>query len=249
MAGVINKYFKQVQNPNEQSMLNGLIKESIQKQGRLYYYLPRNSQTRDLILGEDAFSSFSLAIPLEMYMVDAQGFSGQREMFVKFGLQINNSYKLVVAVDRWNQEVKTLFDGVSQNGENVTFTKTNYQRPWEGDLIYDPLTRFLMVIKFVDHDQEFYQLGKNFVYYLSCEAFMYQNEPINTQVPEIDAFNALSKDLLNFQLLLEDGSGALKLEIGDYILNEMDPTPTRDIEVDFITPATTINTTVINPFA
>lgn len=245
MAEIINKYF--TRDPvNEQSLLNSIVKESIQVQGRKYYYLPRNSQVRDLILGEDAVSSFDLAIPLEMYMVDAQGFQGQREMFTKFGLQINNSYRLVVSVDRWNAEIKTQFDGNLANGE-ATFTKANYQRPWEGDLIYDPMTRFLMVIKFVDHDVEFYTLGKNYVYYLSCEAFLYQNEPIKTAVPEIDAFNALSKDVLNFQLLLEDGTGALE-EDGGYILNELDPTPTRDIEVDFKTPSTTINTTVSNPF-
>lgn len=247
MAAVTNPYFSQTQWPNEQRLVNSIVTESISISGRKYYYLPRNSQVRDLILGEDAVSSFDLAIPLEMYMVDAQGFQGQREMFTKFGLQINNSYRLVVSVDRWNLEVRTQFDGNSANGEAL-FQKTNYQRPWEGDLIYDPLTRFLMVIKFVDHDVEFYTLGKNYVYYLSCEAFLYQNEPIKTAVPEIDAFNALSKDVLNFQLLLEDGTGSLKQENNGYILNELDPTPTRDIEVDFKTPATTINTTVSNPF-
>lgn len=245
MAAILNKYFPRDAS-NEQSLVNSIVTQSIQTMGRKYFYLPRNSQVRDLILGEDAVSSFNLAIPIEMYMVDAQGFQGQREMFTKFGLQINNSYRLVISVDRWNQEVKTQFDGLTYNGE-ATFAKTNYTRPWEGDLIYDPLTRFLMVIKFVDHDTEFYQLGKNYVYYLSCEAFMYQNEPINTSVPEIDAFNGLSKDELNFQLLTELLE-ALRQESGGYILNELEPTPTRDIEVDFKTPSTTINTTVANPF-
>lgn len=246
MTALTNRYF--IRDPeNEQSLLNSLVKESIQVQGRKMYYLPRNSQIRDIILGEDAFSSFSLAIPLEMYMVDYQGFQGQREMFTKFGLQINNSYRLVVSVDRWEEEVKSQFDGSIINGE-ATFTKDNYLRPHEGDLIYDPLTKFLMVIKFVDHDQEFYALGKNYSYYLSCEAWIYQNEPIATAVAEIDAFDGLSRDILNFQMLTEIGD-MFTQEDGDYILQELNPPSTaRDIEVDFTTPASLISTTIKNPF-
>jgi hypothetical protein len=246
MTAIINKYFDRSPG-NEQSLVNALIKESIQVQGRQYWYLPRNSQVRDIILGEDVLSSFSLAIPLEMYMVDAQGFQGQREMFTKFGLQINNSYRLVVSVDRWVNEVQSQFDGSITNGE-ASFTKSNYLRPGEGDLIYDPLTRFLMVIKFVDNDQEFYTLGKNYVYYLSCEAFMYQNEMINTQVPEIDSFNELSKDILIFQLLTEALEPIVQ-ENGDFILQELEQQPTRDIEVDYSTPSSSINTTIKNPFS
>lgn len=242
MVSLVNRYFHKNQD-NEQKLLNGLVTESIQIQGKTYYYMPRDSQTRDLILGEDAFSVFSMAIPLEMYMVDAQGFQGQKEMFTKFGLQINNSYRLVVSVNRWEQEVKSLFD----SGE-AKFSITNYFRPHEGDLVYDPLTKFLMVIKFVDHDMEFYSLGKNYAYYLSCEAFMYQNEPINTNIPEIDAFDGLSKDPLNNQLWMENDLGGLLQETGEYILNEVAPTPSRDIEVNFVTPAQTITTVVNDPF-
>lgn len=223
-------------------MLNGLVQESIKIQGRTYQYLPRNSQVTDLILGEDVISSFDAAIPLEMYMVDSQGFQGQREMFSKFGLQINNSYRLVVSVDRWNREVKHVF-----TGNNAPFEINNYLRPHEGDLIYDSLTSFLMVIKFVDHDMEFYSLGRNYVYYLTCEAFLYQNEEINTGVPVIDAFNGLSMNILLDTITTEDGVN-LSSEDGFALLWTDTPLPTRSAEIDFITPAATINTKVANPF-
>jgi hypothetical protein len=245
---LVNKYFHQ-SNLNEQSILNSVVKESIKTVGRVYQYLPRDGQVTDLILGEDVISSFTLAIPLEMYLKDAQGYGGQREMFSKFGLQIQNSYKLVVSVDRWNQEVKSRFDGLTLN--QATFSLDNYVRPHEGDLIYDPLTKFLMVITFVDHDAEFYSLGRNYVYYLSCESYMYQNEFIATSVPEIDAYAALSMDNLMFQILSEDG-GALMIEFGgNYILQEESPQPsepTRSANTDYIVPAAGIKTFVNNPF-
>jgi len=247
LTSLVNKYFSQNKN-NEQAVLNGLIQESIQTVGRTYQYLPRNAQVTDLILGEDVISSFDLAIPLEMYMVDAQGFQGQREMFSKFGLQINNSYRLIVSVDRWNKEVKTLFDGNGGNNE-AGFTIANYLRPHEGDLIYDSLTKFLMVIKFVDHDMEFYSLGRNYVYYMTCEAFMYQNEAINTGVPAVDAFNGLSLDILGEAINTEDNA-QLATELGEVLTFTMDPVVTRTNElVDFSVPAATVNTTISNPFS
>jgi hypothetical protein len=246
MAAIVNKYFHKNQT-HEQNMLNTLVRESIQVQGREYFYLPRNMQVNDLILGEDVVSSFNLAIPLEMYLSDAQGFQGQKEMFSKFGLQIQNTYKLVVSKERWEKEVKSQFDGVAANAE-ATFAKANYLRPQEGDLVYDPMTKFLMEIKFVDYDMEFFSLGKNYVYYLSCEAYLYQNEKIATNVPEIDAFDSLSMDVLNFQILAEDGT-VLTQETGFYLLQEQGPTPIRTNATDFATPTGNINTTVSSAFS
>ncbi len=245
MTSLINRYTHQ--NPsNEQSLINSLMTESIKVMGRQYFYLPRDSQLRDPVLGEDIMASFTLAIPLEMYLVDSTGFQGQRELFTKFGLQINNSYRLVVSVDRWNKEIASVFNG-SVGVQQASFSKSNYVRPWEGDLIYDPMTKFLMVIKFVDNDEIFFQFGKNFVYYLSCEAFLYQNEPIQTNVPEIDVFDGLSKDLLNFEIYTEANESIMQ-EDGDYLLQEENPAPYRDIEVSFDIPSQSIKTTIINPF-
>jgi hypothetical protein len=53
-------------------------------------------------------------------------------------------------------------------------------RPNEGDLIYLPLSKGLFEIKFVDHQQPFYQLSKFPVYKLRCELFEYANEEIKT---------------------------------------------------------------------
>ena len=219
--------------------------------GRKYYYLPRHVQTQDLILGEDVISKFSLALPIEMYMTDTQGFEGDKEMFSKFGLQISNSYKLVVSADRWVKEVGSQFDGNGANGEAAFDVITN-KRPQEGDLIYDPLTKFLMEIKFCDHDTEFFQLGKNYLFYLSCEAFQYQQEEISTGVLDIDAFGTGSTDLLLNQLMTEASEAILVEPFCDDYLTFDTVSPTnipQQSRTEFDTLATSIGYTVQNPFS
>ena len=59
-------------------------------------------------------------------------------------------------------------------------------RPKEGDLIYFPLGDRIFEIKFVEHEQPFYQLKKNYVYTLTCELFRYEDEVIDTGIETID---------------------------------------------------------------
>ena len=41
-------------------------------------------------------------------------------------------------------------------------------------------------VKFVEHEDPFYQLGKNYVFQLKCELFEYEDEVIDTTIQEID---------------------------------------------------------------
>ena len=41
-------------------------------------------------------------------------------------------------------------------------------------------------IKFVEHEEPFYQLGSNYVYKLKCELFEYEDEVIDTSIDAID---------------------------------------------------------------
>ena len=125
MTSLINRYFKR-DSITEQNLFDGLKTESIKVMGRTYYYLPRTVLKQDLVLGEDVLSRFDLAIPIEMYMLDNEGFAGDREVFTKFGLEIHNSYKLVISVSRWNSDVQS----------QVRNTAIALNRPQEGDLVY-----------------------------------------------------------------------------------------------------------------
>src|SRR6056300_435579 len=95
-----------------------------------------------------------------------------------------------------------LEEGTS-GANNYTITAN---RPNEGDLIYFPLTDKLFEIKFVEHEEVFYQMGRLQTYDLRCELFQYSSERIDTGDTDIDVIeDELSADILFNQLTLEDG--------------------------------------------
>ena len=76
-------------------------------------------------------------------------------------------------------------------------------------------------IKFVEHEQLFYQTGRLQTYDVRCELFQYSSEGINTGNTEIDLIeDTYSLDTLVYQFTLEDGLGVLKGEDGDTVLQE-----------------------------
>jgi Virus neck protein len=54
--------------------------------------------------------------------------------------------------------------------------------------MYYPLNDGLFEIKFVEHQNPFYQLGKLYVYKLKLELFQYSSERIETDLDEINKF-------------------------------------------------------------
>jgi len=173
-----NPYFTQG-TTGEQSLVEDLIIESLKIYGKDLFYIPRTLISKDEILGEDRLSEFTSSYPVEMYFENVDSFAGQGAFIQKFGLMMEQSATLVVARKRWQQLV-----GV--HGTTIIPT-----RPCEGDLIYFPLTKGLFEIKFVTHQDPFYQLGKLYVYKLQVELFQYASEAIDTGVAAIDAFETL----------------------------------------------------------
>ena len=161
---------------NEQYLMEDLIIEAISIWGNDFYYIPRTLVAKDEILGEDRLSQFKTAYPIEMYLETVDGFEGQGAFIQKFGLMMEQSATLTVARRRWDQLV-------GQFGQTQL-----PNRPCEGDLLYFPLTNGLFEIKFVQHQDPFYQIGKLQVYKLSIELFQYSSEKIDTGIKEIDIF-------------------------------------------------------------
>ena len=174
----VNVYFSQG-TKNEQFLIEDIIIESLKIYGNEVFYIPRSLVSKDNVLGEDRLSQFKTAFPIEMYFENVDSFGGQGAFIQKFGLMIEQSATLVVARRRWNQFIGRY--GVT----------TVPSRPNEGDLIYFPLTGGLFEIKFVQHQDPFYQLGKLYVYKLQVELFQYSSERIDTGLPAVDAFESL----------------------------------------------------------
>lgn len=203
MTAITNPYFNH-SSSLEQTLFQGLTTECIQVQGFACYYLPRHTQKIDPILGEDNLSKFDLAIGIELYYEDAEGWQGDQSIISKFGLEISNEMSFLISRDRWNTEIKSQFDGSPDNGE-ATFSILA-QRPQEGDLIWEPLSKSLLEIKYVEKDKQFFPIGTNYYYRLKCEFFQYSSEEFSTGVTDIDSLVAgQSINLLDHQILMEDG--------------------------------------------
>lgn len=232
-----NKYFPKNLGI-EQNLFQSLVTESIKVIGHDIYYLPRKLQKLDLIFGEDILSKFDVAIPLEMYLENKQG---EWDLLSKFGLQVKEQLRYYVSKPRWEEAIKN----------TVGSSMYVNLRPQEGDLIWEPLTSSLYEILYVDKENPYYQLGTNYFYVLTCELFEYSSESIKTGIEDIDDIESVfSKDLLQFELLMEDDNKLLQENKSSIILdipksisaNEYDKT------LAFKEQSSWINFSVENPF-
>lgn len=163
----LNKYFINHNSKYEQNLIEDLVVETIKIHGFDVYYLPRELNSQPDIFGDDPTSSFRQHFVVEMYLQSVDGFEGDGDYIGKFGLEIRDSATFVVSKKRF-QAVSGKF------------------RPFEGDILYFPHTKKFFEIKFVEHENPFYQMGKNYVYSLNVELFQYSQEDINTNIEEID---------------------------------------------------------------
>lgn len=168
-----NVYFTQG-TKSEQYLIEDLIVESLKIYGQDVFYIPRTLVKKDPVLGEDVLSKFEAAYDIEMYFEDVDDFQGQGSFLQKFGIEIEKSATLVVARRRWEQLI---------GRHGVTRIPS---RPAEGDLIYYPMTKKLFEIRFVEHEDPFYQIGKLYVFKLRIETYQYASEKIDTGIAEID---------------------------------------------------------------
>ena len=171
----------------DQNLLNEINREVIQQAGIDVMYLPRTLVKEDLVMNEDVLSKFSNAYQIEMFVKSNEGFGGEGDLVSKFGLDIRDELILVAHVDSFK-------------------FATDMAKPLEGDLIYFPLSERTFEIKFVEHEQPFYQVGQNYVFEITCEVFQYGEEKIDTgtDVDKVERENAYAIDLV---LTAVGGSG------------------------------------------
>jgi len=90
-----------------------------------------------------------------------------------------------------------------EEGTAEGYSITN-NRPTEGDLIYFPMVDKTFEIKYVEHEQVFYQTGRLQTYDIRCELWSYSNERIDTGISDIDKIeDNYSTDILVYELTLE----------------------------------------------
>lgn len=170
-----NFYFDHYTNRIEQTLIEDLTIEAIKMYGIDIIYLPRDTISRDDLFGEDIVTKFSDNYLLEMYLEEVDGFGGEGDLLSKFGVQIKETATFVVARRRF---------------EEVLPYK---ERPLEGDLLYFPLSQSLFEVNYVEHENPFYNLGKQHSYKLKCELFTFSHEEFSTGVAQIDEIAILNE--------------------------------------------------------
>jgi len=188
-------YFNNQAAKTEQFLLEDLIIESIKNHGIDVYYIPRDSQSStDELFGDDPVKYFSHAIKIEMYLESVRDYEGNKEFFSKFGLEIQETARLVMSRRSFEKYV------FSTMGDT-------HNVPKEGDLIYLPVQYKLMEIKFVEEEKNFFQLGKDarnpYMYGLTVEAFKYNGELLDTGMDEIDRI--ANKQAVNIEYKVAPG--------------------------------------------
>ena len=173
----LNPFFLQG-SKSEQNLVQQLINEQLRMYGVEIIYMPRQYLSNKDIIRENILAKFDDNFAIEAYVANYQGFGGAGDILTKFGVQAKDELSLILSKERYEDFISPFLVG---DPDVILST-----RPAEGDLIYFPLTDTIYEIKFVEHEVEFYQLNKTYVYELRCEVFEYEDEIIDTGVEEVD---------------------------------------------------------------
>ena len=173
----LNPFFLQG-SPGEQRLIQNLINEQLQIYGVEVTYIPRKFVNRQSIIEEVQSSKFDDNFLLEAYVNTYEGYSGAGDVMTKFGVSLRDEVTLTISKERFEEFISPFMEA----DDDIELSS----RPREGDLVFFPLGQRLFEIKFVEHEEPFYQLGSNYVYKLKCELFEYEDEVIDTSIDAID---------------------------------------------------------------
>ena len=185
----------------EQRLVQELINEQLKIYGVEVTYIPRKYVRKQTIIEEVQSSKFDDNFLLEAYVNTYDGYSGAGDLMTKFGVSLRDELTVTVSRERFEDFISPFLDDMSDQEVEVS------GRPREGDLIYFPLGKRLFEVKFVEHENPFYQLGKNYVYELKCELFEYEDEVFDTSIDAIDTVLEDQGYILDLTMF-STGSGA-----------------------------------------
>ena len=186
----------------EQNLVQDLVDEQIKLFGSDVFYIPR-VHLKDQTLGEIIQSEFNQSYMIEMFLVNVEGFGAGAEFVSKFGLRITDEITFVVSRRRWEQSANPALN-LAVDG-----------RPNEGDLIYFPLTEDLYEVKYVERENPFFQLGKQYFYQLTAEIYEQGADKFDTGIDEIDDVERQFSNITTLNLSLttrETATGSLVVD-------------------------------------
>ena len=173
----LNPHFLQGSR-GEQRLVQSLINEHLKIYGVEVTFIPRKFVNTSTIIEEVTASKFDDNFLIEAYVDTYDGYAGAGDVLTKFGMSLRDEVTLTISKERFEEFISPFMDA----DDDIELSS----RPREGDLVFFPLGQRLFEIKFVEHEEPFYQLGSNYVYKLKCELFEYEDEVIDTSIEAID---------------------------------------------------------------
>ena len=173
----LNPHFLQGSR-GEQRLVQNLINEHLKIYGVEVTFIPRKFVNQSTIIEEVTTSKFDDNFLIEAYVDNYDGYAGAGDVLTKFGMSLRDEVTLTISKERFEEFISPFMDA----DDDIELSS----RPREGDLVFFPLGQRLFEIKFVEHEEPFYQLGSNYVYKLKCELFEYEDEVIDTSIDAID---------------------------------------------------------------
>jgi hypothetical protein len=210
----LNPFFLQG-SYGEQRLVQELINEQLKIYGVEVTYIPRKFVRKQTIIEEIQSSTFDDNFLLEAYINNFDGYSGAGDIMTKFGVSIRDELSLTISKERFEDFISVFLEDMDD--EEITVSS----RPREGDLIYFPLGQRIFEVKFVEHEQPFYQLGKNYVYELKCELFEYEDEVIDTTVDEISEVLDQTGYIIDLRLFSGGSNANASVSIGSSYVRQI----------------------------
>ena len=188
----LNPHFLQGSR-GEQRLIQSLVNEHLKIYGIDVTFIPRKFVNQSTIIEEVTASKFDDNFLIEAYVENYDGYTGAGDVLTKFGMSLRDEVTLVISKERFEEFIAPFMDA----DDDIELSS----RPREGDLVFFPLGQRLFEIKFVEHEEPFYQLGSNYVYKLKCELFEYEDEVIDTSIEAIDTQVEDEGYIANLQLV------------------------------------------------
>lgn len=201
----VNKYFAEFKEPKEQNLTEDISIEMIQMAGTDVTYIERNMVSIDEILNENNRAIFEQGKVVEAYLNNADQYGGSGYFLEKFGTIVDRTMDFVISKKRFKEAIGLEF-------------------PKEGDLLYVPWNKALLQIDYVEHETNFYNLQKNYLFEIKCSLFTASYEEFQTDVTKVD--DQLSEFSFNDEPYADNTEIA---EEGDAILDFSEENPLGEI--------------------
>ena len=196
----INRFAQK--SATEQALYDQIYEEVIDLYGYDVRFVLREVISRDLILNDDTDSRFKDTFVVPAYIENVDEFEGEGNLLSKFGFEMRDEATFVISRTKWH-EIYTSSD--------LSVSAPADRRPFEGDLIYLPLSKSFFEISHVEFEQPFYQINDLPAYRLQCSLFEYAAEDFDTGIEELDIIEENYNN--EIMITIEDPHG-LTFEIG-----------------------------------